>query len=109
MIEHDEEKVSSVNNYTVKRVFGCGNFYSSINEIDGVPVRVFLKLGKAGMCQSCLLESIARLLTIMFQDTDVPVDRVCKTLNGIQCDQGSVGGKSCVDALAKMLKKHIGD
>jgi len=107
MCKKDMEQ--QVPGYTVKSVFGCGNLYTSVNEVDGRPFRVFLKLGKAGACESCLLESVARLVTIMLQDTSVPLERICKTLSGIQCEKGSIAGKSCVDSLAQMLKKHIGD
>jgi hypothetical protein len=100
----DLERVSST---TTKTVFGCGNFYNTLDELDDMVCRAFLKLGKAGGCQRCLLETIARLLTIILQDTDIPLERVHKTMCGMSCDQGTFHNKSCIDKLAKELKKYL--
>lgn len=101
----DEQQIREMSSYTRKAVFGCGNLYITINKSDAEnPIRVFMKLGKAGMCQGALLEGIARLVTIMIQDLNAPIDRICRTLSGIRCDKGCVGNVSCLDALAKDLK-----
>ncbi len=103
-----DEQLEHVTSYTTKTILGCGNFYDTIDlSEDGDPCRTFLKLGKAGGCQRVLLESIARLLTIILQDTDVPLERVYKTLCGMSCDKGSVLCKSCMDKLAQELKQHL--
>lgn len=104
---HDDEKISSVDGYTKKIAFGCGNLYITVNLVDGKPFRVFLRLGKAGVCQGALLESIARLSTIMIQDYNAPLERICHTLKGIRCENGAIGRISCVDALARELEKMI--
>lgn len=96
-----------VDGFTKKIVFGCGNLYITINLLDGKPFRVFMRLGKAGVCQCALLESVARLITIMIQDLDAPLTRICHTLKGIRCESGMVGRISCVDALARELEEFI--
>ncbi len=106
-MQPNDERVYETPSFTRKITFACGNLYITINEIDGNPFRVFLKLGKAGHCQRALLEAVARLVTIVLQDTDMSLDRICKTLGGIQCDKGIVGKKSCMDSLAKDLKKYV--
>ena len=111
-----DEQLERVSSYTTKTAFGCGNFYDTIDLFDEKePCRTFLKLGKAGGCQRVLLESIARLITIILQDTDVPLERVYKTLCGMACDKGiwlhgeprPVFCASCMDKLAKGLKKYL--
>ena len=92
--------------YTKKVVFACGNVYLTVNEVDKKPFRVFLKLGKAGQCERALLEAVARMTTIMLQDTEVPLERIIKTLGGIRCEKGAVGRLSCMDALSKELKQY---
>ena len=102
------EELERVSSYTTRTAFGCGNFYDTIDITKKEdPCRVFLKLGKAGGCQRVLLESIARLITIILQDTDIPLERVYKTLCNMSCDQGTVYCKSCMDKLAKGLKTYL--
>ena len=96
-----------VDGYTKKVPFACGNLYITLNVIDGKPFRVFLKLGKTGACQRALLESIARLVTIMLQEQVTSLDRICKTLIGMTCDKGMVGRPSCIHILAQELKSYL--
>jgi len=103
----DDEKIANVDGYTKKIIFGCGNLYITINLLDGKLFRVFMRLGKAGVCQCALLESVARLITIMIQDLNAPIDRICHTLKGIRCENGAVGRISCVDALARELENYV--
>jgi len=93
--------------YTKKVPFACGNLYITVNTLDGMPYRVFLKLGKTGICQRALLESIARLVTIMLQEQVSSLERICKTLIGMACDKGMVGRQSCVHVLAEELKTFL--
>lgn len=109
------EDVDSIESYTRKIPFGCGNMYVDINVVDMRPVRVFIRVGKCGGCQRALLEAIGRLVTIMLERGD-PLDRIVHTLIGIRCPEASVGSArtthtgerqivtSCMDALAKELK-----
>jgi len=96
-----------VDGYTKKVPFACGNLYITVNLMDGQPFRVFLKLGKTGVCQRALLESVARLSTIMLQEQLASLERICKTLIGIACDSGMVGRPSCVHVLAQELKRFL--
>lgn len=89
---------------TRKMVFGCGSLYVVIDEVENRPFRVFLKKGHTGLCNQALLEAVGRLLTIIIQASDISLDRVWRTLVGINCDKGKVDQLSCMDALARMLK-----
>jgi len=115
--EFDVTDVSQVKGFTRKVSFGCGNVYVTVNEISLRPVRVFVKVGKAGCCQRVLLEAIGRLLTIMLERGD-PLNRMIHTLMGIRCGETSVGSTrhrgsdraetcySCIDAIAKELREY---
>jgi hypothetical protein len=81
--------------------------YITVNVLNGRVFRVFLKLGKTGVCQRALLESLGRLVTIMLQEQLTSLERICKTLSGIACDSGMVGKPSCVHVLAQELKKFL--
>lgn len=104
----EPEMLEQVDSTTTKTTFGCGNFYSTIDTlVGGIPCRSFLRLGKAGGCQRCLLQTVACLLTIILQDTNIPLERVCKTMSNMACDQGGVRDKSCIDSLSKGLKQYL--
>lgn len=102
----------------IEEAMGCGTFYIIINEKEdepGKPYRVFLKHGHTGLCMQALLEAIGRLITIILQSTDVPLERVVETLMGINCEAGVVYRWSCLHVFAKLLaerylpKKEDGD
>lgn len=94
---------------TVKRRFGCGNLYVTINAKDGKVHSVFMRIGKSGGCQRAVLEALGRLATILLEETDGDVEKVIHTLQGIRCDQGGIGPghMSCADCLANELKKYL--
>src|SRR4030042_4024817 len=89
MMNPTDSEIELVRSTTWKMKFACGSVYSLVNELDGWPFRVFLKKGHTGMCQQALLEGVGRLLTIIFQSTDVPLERVGHTLLGTTCKSGS--------------------
>lgn len=101
------EKIEMVPGYTKKVKFGCGTIYINMDELDGQPLRLFLKLGKAGICQRALLESLGRVITIIMQESPELLPRICKTLKGVRCDQGTVGRQSCVDVVARDIEAYL--
>ena len=52
-----------------------------------------------------LLEGIGRLMTLIIQETDLPYERLHRTLKGITCEDGMVGQVSCLDAWARFLEE----
>jgi len=93
---------------TTKYRFACngaGNPSKSMYFINNFP-RIFLKQGHTGSCRGALLETIGTLLTLIFEETDLPVERVWRSLIGISCSGGVYGRKSCMDALGQELKKQ---
>jgi len=65
-----------------------------------------LHRGHGGVCQQVLLEAVGRLTTLLLQETGVPLERVWKTLIGLNCGEGMVGNLSCLDALAQAMKEQ---
>lgn len=92
---------------------GCGNLYITINEVDGEPKEVFIRLGKAGGCAASQSEALGRLVTVALK-SGVPLEKLVKQLRGIGCHQpigiGDAKVMSCADAvgicLARGLKKQ---
>lgn len=101
-----------VSGYTLRREFGCGKLYLTVNGENNQIVQVLMQLGKSGCCQHALLEAVARLVNAML-DAGLPTEVVSDALRGIQCNNGTVGrGRlSCVDALARELRRdsHAGE
>ena len=99
---------AQIPSHTRKVIFGCGTLYLTADMLDNRLIRVFVRVGKVGCCQRALLESVGRLLTLIFE-YGVPVKRIMRTLMGIRCDKGMVGNGrlSCMDAVAKELRTFI--
>lgn len=86
----------------------CGSVYVTVDETDdGNPFRVLLHRGHGGVCQQVLLEAVGRLATLLLQETDMPPERVWRTLIGLNCGEGMIGNLSCLDALAQVLKGQV--
>jgi len=93
---------------------GCGKVYMTICYKFGQPYEVFIRKGKAGGCQSALLQSIARVINCALEQTEITkkddmLTSIIKTLTGIECPERLPGdldnqSKSCIDDLAKKLK-----
>lgn len=103
--DFDIDDCEMLEGYTRKVVFGCGTVYITVDQINLKPVRIFIRVGKAGHCERILLEAVGRLVTIMLERGH-PYDRIIHTLSGLRCDKGTVGKLSCMDALAKELKAY---
>jgi ribonucleoside-diphosphate reductase alpha chain len=89
---------------------GCGNLYVTINEDEGDPKEIFVRLGKAGGCAASQSEALGRLITLGLR-AGVPAERLVKQLRGIGCHQpcgfGPEKTLSCADAVGKTLAKYI--
>jgi hypothetical protein len=103
--EFDIDDCEVLEGYTKKIVFGCGTVYLTVDMIHLKPVRVFIRVGKAGHCQRVLHEAVGNLVTLLLE-RGRPYDRIIHTLSGMRCDKGAIGKLSCMDTLAKELKQY---
>lgn len=92
---------------TTRTRTGCGYLYVTINvDEDGLPVEVFARLGKAGVCSHASTEAIGRLLSKALQ-AGAGIHDLARQLSGISCTQHHVEDgervTSCADAVAKVL------
>jgi len=109
------EREDELKGYTRRFRMGCGKLYVTFNfDSAGVFRELFIRLGKAGGCQGCLVQGLGRLLSLAVQgDPDPAV--LGKTLIGMQCPGNALGPPetrlySCLDGIGKELisigKKH---
>lgn len=96
---------------TWKKATGCGTLYVIITEVDGEIKDIFCNLGKGGSCQLAWTQAVARIISKAVFDYHMPVEEVIKQLRGIECPKQlpfpKPAVKSCVDALAQVLQKHL--
>ena len=89
---------------------GCGNLYITINEDQGQPKEVFVRLGKAGGCAASQSEAIGRLVTLALR-AGVEIEEIVKQMAGIGCHQPQGFGEnkvlSCADAVARCLGRGL--
>ncbi len=111
MFDPNDPKICCSDSVTKRYYFACDGrdcpvkaFYFIFDQVNGNPLRVFLKRGHTGLCVQALLEAVGRLVTIVFQKTDLDLEVIWRTLIGIQCAGGFVGRVSCMDALGRELK-----
>lgn len=111
MIDPCDPDIEYASSRTFKLQFDCGSVYTILDDLREEPLRCFLKKGHTGLCPQALLEAVGRLVTIIFQSTDVPMRQIYLTLKGINCDAGSpfVCGVSCMDGLASKIKERWPD
>ena len=91
---------------------GHGNMYTTINnDQDGYPFELFTQVGKAGGCDSAMLEAISRLISMGLRAGLEPSE-ITGQLRGITCcpawDEG-VLIRSIPDGVAYALSQHIGE
>ena len=97
---------------TVLARTGHGNMYTTINnDQDGYPFELFTQVGKAGGCDSAMLEAISRLISMGLRAGLEPSE-ITGQLRGITCcpawDEG-VLIRSIPDGVAYALSQHIGE
>ena len=99
---------------TVRTETGCGHLYVTIGKDNGVIIEVFASLGKAGGCPKGQLEALTRSISLGLK-YGVPLEEYIQELIGIRCPSPTLVGNpeletfSCADAIAKVLKKKLGD
>jgi len=96
---------------TVRVSTGCGYMYVTLNSSNDGVFEVFAALGKSGSCTKCVMEGVARVVTLALR-CGVPVDELVKQLKGLQCPMPVMFPKeervlSCPDGVAKVLEEHI--
>jgi ribonucleoside-diphosphate reductase alpha chain len=105
-----QERPNVLEGVTKRIKTGCGNFYITINKIDGKPVEVLSHIGKAGGCAICQGEAICRLVSLGLRSGIKP-ERIIKQLHGIRCPSPIwyEGNQilSCPDAIAQTLKEEF--
>lgn len=103
------EVPDTVQGYTKKVFFGCGNLYLTINfDEKRCPVLVLAQLGKTGCCQRALLDALLRGINRQLE-YGIDLDEIVHDLVGIRCDQGIAGAGrlSCADAIGNELKAYL--
>lgn len=103
-----------VNGVTYKLKLSCENLYVTVNKQDGKIFEVFGVMGKSGGCETCLINSLCKTISKSIQ-AGCDIESIIKTLDNMSCDKVSFGHgldgydypiKSCVDGIAKVLKKE---
>ena len=93
---------------TIRKETQCGNLYVTV--AGNPPNQLFISMGKAGGCYSCLMGSMGRLIGMALQD-GMSVERVIKALKGERCPGVSWdNGKqilSCPDAISQALTEYM--
>jgi ribonucleoside-diphosphate reductase alpha chain len=94
---------------TIKIKTGRGKLYLTVNEIEGKPFEVFLKIGKSGREDFAYSEAIGRLISLGLR-AGIPVDIIVRHLENISgADQVFDYGRlmtSVPDAVAFFLKEQ---
>jgi len=84
---------------------GCGNLYTTVAFKDGKPIKVFVRMGKAGGCAAAQCEAISKLLARALELGDT-VEGLSDLLKGISCFSGA-GHCSCPDAIAQCIVRPL--
>ena len=72
---------------TTKRIkTGCGKLYLTKSIPEEEYREVFIRLGKAGGCASCVLDGVARLISLAHISDEI----IVKAFTGIQCPHDTV-------------------
>lgn len=86
---------------TFRRKTPCGNAYITINEKE-----IFCRLGKSGVCGHAFLEAMGRIISLAWRE-GVGIDKIAKTLTGIQCSGNSDVETSCPNMIGKILSEML--
>lgn len=86
---------------TPKIKTGCGTLYVTVSENNEY---ISARLGKAGGCPSCFLDSLSYLVKLLCQK-GATEEEVLKALKGYCCQNKNDNCVSCVDGLGKVLEK----
>lgn len=98
--------------YTYKYDTGKESLYVTLNECEGIPVEMFLSVGKSGARIHALVEAIGRLISLIFKYNNgpVPLESVVKQLKGITSEPFWQNGEpilSLPDAIGRLLEERF--
>ena len=88
---------------------GHGKVYVTVNSIEGKPFEIFAPIGKAGGCDSAMMEAISRLASLALR-SGICVEEVVDQLRNITCHPVYDNGfhiMSIPDAMSKVLYDHM--
>jgi ribonucleoside-diphosphate reductase alpha chain len=87
---------------------GCEKVYVIVSTMNGRPFEVFVRGAEnaAGGCQCSQNEALGRLVSLALRE-GISVEDVVKQIVGIHCAKASLGGTSCPDAVAKVLRRYV--
>jgi len=109
------DRPNELEGITIKYELACAAVYVTYNFQDGKLTEIFTRIGKAGSCSGCLVQSLSRVLSISIQE-GIDVKKLAKTLIGMECVGSQMGARddpnrltSCMDAVARELYRFERD
>jgi len=108
----DQPRPKRLNGHTSVIKTGRGKLYITVNDLDGAPFEVFLKIGKSGREDLAYSEALGRIISLALR-SGVPITKIIKHLRDISgydtvFDYGQAV-KSVPDALAIILDMEYGE
>jgi hypothetical protein len=73
-----------VSGITTKVATGCGSLFATINQHDGNPFEMFLKLGSQGTCVSSFMAALATLISVALR-SGAPLGAFQRVLSSATC------------------------
>jgi ribonucleoside-diphosphate reductase alpha chain len=89
---------------------GCGKMYLTVNSDDHGVCETFARTGSKGGCAG-LTEGVSRLVSLALRsgiDPEHIVDQLCSVECKVSISKADALGKSCPDAIGKVLKEMMG-
>lgn len=89
---------------------GCGKMYLTVNEDDHGICETFARTGSNGGCAG-LTEGVSRLISLALRSGIAPehiIDQLCSVECKVSIKKVDALGKSCPDAIGKVLKELMG-
>lgn len=91
---------------------GIGKLYVTVNELEGKPFEVFLKIGKSGRSDFAYSEALGRLISVALR-FGVPIEKIIQHLKDISGDSTTwdynQDVKSVPDAVSIILENRFGE
>lgn len=105
----DLARPNRLNGFTTKIKTGRGTLYITVNDLNGKPFEVFLKIGKSGRSDFANSEALGRIISLALR-SGVSVKKIIKHLNDISGDSTvwdyGQDVKSVPDAVAIVLRSE---
>lgn len=89
---------------------GCGKMYLTVNSDDHGICETFARTGSKGGCAG-LTEGVSRLVSLALRsgiDPENIIDQLCSVECKVSISKADALGKSCPDAIGKVLKEMMG-